>query len=478
MRFAGFIGPSYTAQSLNVDAQRCVNLFPEINPLGTGKEREIASLVPTPGLLKLLTLPASPVRGLWRASDDTFYAVGGNKFYKISSSWVATEKGTLNTETGAVSIADNGLHVVVVDGLDGYAYTIATDSFAEITDVDFQPADQVTFQDGYFLFNKKDSGQFFFSDLNSVNFDALDIATAEVSPDNLVGLISSNQNLHLFGTQSTEIFYNSGDADSPWQRIQGAVSDVGCSAAHSIARLLSQVYWVGGDKDGQGIVYRMNGYQAERVSTPSIEQVIRSIPVSDLANARAWTYQQGGHGFYCLNLPGIDSTWVFDSSTQLWHERSYRNLWSDERHRADCHALAFGKNVVGDYETGEIYELSQTTYTDDGDEIVRIRQAPHLTSGLKRLFHKSIQIDMEMGVGLNGEGQGVDPKVMLDWSDDGGHSFKDEILLSIGKIGQKTVRAIARRLGSSRDRVYRVKVSDPVKVVFIGAEIDVEEGLS
>lgn len=478
MRFPGFIGPSYVSQSVNVDCQRCVNLYPEMNPLGTGKEKEVASLVPTPGLTLLLTLPKSPVRGLWRASNGTLFAVGGEKLYSVSSSWAATELGSLNTSTGAVSIADNGTHVVVVDGTSGYAWNIDTSSFAQITDPDFPGADQVTYQDGYFIFNKINSQEFFISGLVDITFDALDIEFAEGSPDNLVGLISSNQNLFLFGTQSTEVFYNSGDADFPFSRIQGAVVDVGCAAAFTIAKLQDSIYFLGGDSTGSGIVYRMIGYKPERISTPSIESIIRGVDLDDLADARAWTYQQGGHIFYCLNLPGVDSTWVFDASTGLWHERCYLNLWSLERHRADCHAVAYAKNVVGDYETGAIYALDPDAETDNGVSKKWLRRSPHLSEGLVRIRHNSFQLDMETGVGTSGTGQGVDPQVMMRFSDDGGNTWSNERWADAGKIGKTRTRVIWRRLGSSRDRVYEVSGTDPVKWVLIGAELDVEKGMS
>lgn len=478
MRFRGFIGPSYIAQSVNVDAQRCVNLFPEINPLQTGKEGEVASLVPTPGLTLLVTLADSPVRALWRASTGTLFAVAGTKVYSVSSAWVATELGTINTGTGPVSIADNGLHVVFVDGTDGFSWTIATSTFAEITDVDFLGADQVTFQDGYFIFNKPDSQQFYISELNAITFDALDIATSEGSPDDIVGLVSSNQRLIVFGKQSIEVYYNSGDADFPFTRIQGAVVDIGCIAPFSIAKAQEMIYWIGGSDTGSGIVYRSQGDKPERISTSAIEAVIRSLTTDALATATAYTYQQGGHLFYCLNLPGINSTWVFDATTGFWHERTYLNLWSLDRHRAECHAVAYGKNVVGDYETGVLYALDADAYTDNGTAIKRLRSSPHISSGGRLARHNSFQLDMETGVGTSGTGQGVDPKVMMRWSDDGGHTWSNEYQADAGKIGKYGTRVIWRRLGMSRDRIYEVSVTDPVKVVFIGAELGVEEGVA
>lgn len=479
MRFPGFIGPSYTLQSVNVDCQRCVNLFPEMDDLGTGKEKEVASLVPTPGLTLLLTLAASPVRALWRASNNQLFAVGGNKFYRISSAWVATELGTLNTSTGAVSIADNGLHVFIVDGAYGYTWTIATNTFAVVVDPDFYAADQVTFMDGYFIFNRTGTQQFFLSGLNDITFDPLDIGTAEGKPDYLIGLIASHQNLYLFGSQSTEAYYDSGDT-FPFTRIQGAVVAVGCAAAHTIVALQDTVYWLGGDETGVGTVYRLQGFQTQRISTPAIESMIRGLDQTTLSGARAWTYQQGGHAFYCLNLPGATSTWVFDASTSLWHERTYLNLWSLERHRAECHAAFAGKNIVGDYATGAVYSLDSTCYTDNGTSIARVRSSPHASQSLLRIFYSSFQLDMETGVGLSGASttQGVDPQAMLRWSDDGGHSWSNEHWTSIGKIGKTKTRAIWRRMGSARDRVFEVRITDPVKTVLIGAELGVGSGAS
>lgn len=475
MRFPGFIGPSYTLQSVNVDCQKCVNLFPEVNALGTGKEREVAALVPTPGLRLLLTLPGAPVRGFWMASNGEFYAVGGNKFYQISSAWVATELGSLNTSTGAVSMADNGTHLVIVDGTNGFVWNMSTDTFSQITDPNFYTADHVGFLDGYFIFNKHGTQQFYITGLNAITLDALDIATVEGSPDNLVGLSVHRQSIYFFGTQSIEVYYNSGDADFPFARIQGAVIDIGCAATRSIAKVADTLYWLGGDDTGSGIVYRMQGHQAERISTPAIESVIRDQSSTNVASARAWTYQQGGHAFYCLNIPGTNSTWCFDSSTSLWHERQYLNLWSLERHRADCHAVAFGTNVVGDYVNGKVYALDPATYSDSGTSIPRIRTAPHMSEGMARLFHKSFQLDMETGVGLQ-SGTGSDPQVMLRWSDDGGHTWSSERWVSAGALGNRKTRVIWRRLGSARDRVYEIRITDPVKTVLIGAEVDIEGG--
>lgn len=478
MRFTGFIGPSYTLQSVNADCQRCVNLYPEMDELGTGKEKEVASLVGTPGLKLLATVGAGPIRGTYTVSSTgVLYVVSGNTLYSVDQLWNTTSLGTLITSSGPVNFADNGIQVVLVDGNFGYYVTISTAVFAQITDPNFLGATHVTFQDGYFIFNEPGTQEFYLSGLDAITFDALDVGSKEGLPDDIVGLISNQRNLYLFGSLSTEIFYDSGDT-FPFVRVQGAFIPIGCMAPYSIASLQDSVYWVGEDAQGRGIVYRTQGYQAQRVSTHAIEHALESIGVSSLSAARAWTYQQGGHGFYCLSFPGGQTTWVFDTVTNLWHERAYLNLGGLTRHRAECHAFAYSTNVVGDYQNGNIYSLDPSTYADNGAPIQRVRAAPHLTDELIRLFYSHFQLDMETGVGIDGSGQGINPQAVLQWSDDGGHSWSNEKWANIGAIGKTKARVLWRRLGASRDRVYRVTITDPVKVTLLGADLGVEEGVA
>lgn len=476
MRSAGFIGPSYELQSVNADCQRTVNLYPEINALGTGKEREIASLVPTPGLRRLVTASSDGCRGFYTASNGDVFTVIGDKFYKLSSAWVLTEFGSLGTDSGRVSMADNGLQVVMVDGQAGYVYTIASGILSTISDPDFLGANHVRYLDGYFIFDEPDSNQWYISGLNDTTFDALDIATAEASPDEIVNIEINNHNVFVFGTQTIEVYYNSGDADFPFVRINGAVIDVGCSAPSTLCKMAGALFFLGGDANGSGIVYMMQGYQAVRISTPAIEKVIRGLTPEQIEAATAHTYQQGGHLFYCLNLPGTETTFVYDVSTSFWHDRTYLNLWSQERHRAECSTVAYGTLIVGDYENGKIYQLDPDYYFDDTTPIVRERIAPHTSSGLKLVRHNSFQLDMETGVGLDGTGQGTDPVASIRWSDNGGHSWSNWHEADIGTIGNFGTRVIWRRLGVSRDRVYHVRITDPIKVVILGAEVSLEEG--
>lgn len=480
MRFVGFIGPSYKLQSVNADCQRCINLYPEINELGTGKEGDVACLVGTPGLSLLVTLPTSPVRGIYTDSSGNLWAVGGNKLYSISSAYVATEVGLLSSLVGPVDFADNGTQVVLVDGNYGYFWSIEDSSdFQRITDESFYGSNRVAFFDGYFVFNRPNTQQFYLSPLNTVlPFDGTDIASAEAGPEDLLGHVVMQENLYLFSKNHLEVWYNSGNSSFPMERIQGSVLELGCASAQSVVSIQSSVFWLGKDKTGQGKVYQMSGLQPQRVSTLAIETKIQELG-ENMSTARAWAYQQGGHIFYCLNIPNDNTTWCYDLATGMWHERAYfSSVNGYSRHLADCCTFAFSKNIVGDYSSGNIYSLEPTVYTDNGNYISRERISPHLAKDIKRIFYSQFQLDMEMGLGLDGSGQGVDPQVMLSWSNDGGHSYSNEHWVSASRIGTRKARAIFRRLGQARDRVFKVRMTDPIKVTWLGADLQMEQGAS
>jgi hypothetical protein len=478
MKFLGFIGSSYKLNNIDADTQRTINLYPEMNESGLGKEQEVASLVSTPACKLLVDLGAGPIRGEYRTSTNRLFVVSGDTLYEISSAFAQTNMGTLVTSTGNVSMVDNGIDLCIVDGDNGYFLTLASNAFAQIVDPDFLGADKVEYIDGYFIFNKPDSGQFYITNLNSTVIDALDIATSEGKPDKIVSLIADHRDLWIFNEYSTEVFANTGD-EFPFTRTAGAFIEHGCAAAFSVAKINNRVIWLGRDEDGHGVVYMAQGLQPQKISTNAIDQAIQGY--SSISDAKAFVYQQGGHHFYVLNFPTADTTWVFDTSTNQWHERAYFSEGALFRHRADCHAFAFGKHIVGDYENGNLYELSSDYFYDDVDgakTILRRRITPYISAGLKGLTHHSLQVDIVTGVGTQATGQGHDPTAMLRFSDDGGRTWSNEKTAEIGKLSKRGTRVIFRRLGYSRARIYEFSVTDPVPVTLLGAEIEVEAGAS
>lgn len=341
------------------------------------------------------------------------------------------------------------------------------------------PATHVAWIDGYYILTKTDTSDFFVSDLNAVQVDPTSFAQAEGSPDKVMGLIANRRDLWVFGEKTIEVYVNTGNADFPFERIQSGFTDIGCVAANSISQMEGNVFWLGRSKDGDGIVYIASSLSPQRISTHAIEQAIAGY--ADISTATAYTYQEKGHKFYVLNF--AEASWVFDMSTGLWHERMYLNAGNEERHRGDVQSFASnsGKHLVGDYSTNEVYEFLDSVYTDDGDTIRRERVTPHMSNENFRIFCDELFLDMKTGVGL-ASGQGSDPQVMLQWSDDGGNTWSDEAWTSAGGqsggIGDYSKRVRWRRLGSFRDRIFRFRITDPVEVKFIDAYLKVRQGRS
>ena len=468
------LGSSYVARSINAADNRMVNLYPEATPDG-GKTA--AFLTRCPGLEFLQTIGTGPIRALWahQTNGSDFYVVSGNEVYKLDGMTAApTFLGNV-TGTGPVSIADNGTQLFFACNPDSYIYNEVTNVFQQITDPDFPGAVTVGYLDGYFVFTEPDSQRVWVTSIfEGTQIDALDFASAEGSPDGLVGLIVDHREAWLFGTDSVEVWYDAGLADFPLARIQGAFNEIGCVATFSIAKLDNGLFWLGTDARGQGIVYRANGYTGTRVSTHAVEYAIAQY--GNLADAIAYTYQQEGHAFYVLTFPTGNATWVYDVATGAWHERAGWDNGAFMRHRSNCQCNFGGNIVVGDYENGNIYRFNLDVFADNGGIQKWLRSWRALPTGqnnLKRTAHHSLQLDCQSGVGLN-LGQGSDPQVVLRWSDDGGHTWSNEHWSPMGKIGQYFHRVFWRRLGMTmklRDRVYEVSGTDPVKIAIVGAEL-------
>jgi hypothetical protein len=469
------LGSAYVARSVNAADNRMVNLYPEIVPEG-GKEA--AFLTRCPGLVLQNTVGFGPIRALWahqKSYGSDFYVASGDEFFQLDEMDGVPRKLGNISGTGPVSIADNGTQLFIACGARGYIYNETTDVFAEITDPDFPGATTVSYLDGYFVFNEPDTQRIWVTQLlDGTSVDPLDFASAEGSPDGVVGIFVDHRELWVFGTDTTEVWYNAGNADFPLSPIQGAFNEIGCASAWSVARLDNSIIWLGLDARGSGIVYRADGYRGARISTHAVEWQIQQYPT--LTDAVAYTYQQEGHVFYVLNFPSADRTWVYDVATQVWHERAGLDNGVFTRHRGNNQCNFRGNIIVGDYENANIYTFDMDVYADNGQPQRWLRSWRALPTGqnnLKRTAQHSLQLDIESGVGLN-VGQGSDPEVMLRWSDDGGHTWSYEHWNKIGKIGQYGKRVIWRRLGMTeklRDRVYEVSMTDPVKTTIMGAEL-------
>jgi hypothetical protein len=375
--------------------------------------------------------------------------------------------GTGNTGTYTVNFSQTAASTTI--------YAINW-TFIPASDGAFLGGGTVDITDNYFVYNKPNSQLWAASDLLSPLTDPLSFASKDGSPDDLVSIIVDRREVYLLGEMSSEVWINSGGVPFPFTRIPGTSTQQGIAAQWSCARMGNSFAYVSKNNRGEAMIVRMNGYFPERISTHAVETTLVNQNVSD---ALAWTYQLEGHEVYVVTFPSVGEnglTWAYDNTTGLWHKWLYRNNQNQfERHRGNCCAFFNQQVLVGDYENGKIYQVAREFYTDDGQPIRRIRRAPHITSDLQRQYFHELQIQFQPGVGLS-QGQGQDPQAMLRWSNDGGSTWSNEYWTSIGKQGKYQNRAIWRRLGWSRDKVFEVSVSDPVKAVIISANLKAEAG--
>ena len=502
MKFPGFIGPSYQLSSVKLDCQRSVNLYVEMDEQKTGEQAAIGMLKSTPGLsAPLITLATSPVRAQYLSSSGVFYVLSGNTLYMISTSYTSTIVGTVTSSTGPAWMYDNGSTLFLVDGTAGWQSVLGSTSLVQNVSAGFNYFDiipsQGAFQDEYFIFSIPGTNAFMVSDnpivvpsaAGTITFTGNGLTPTEpmnsaksTNPDQIVGIVSCSRNLWLLGRDTCEAWADTGAAPTmPFSLIQGSYLEIGCSAAYSIQKIHDPNYgdvvvFLGRDKSGNGIVYKLAGYSPIRVSTHAIEKALQGY--GSLSSATSWSYQQDGHQFYCLNCPNSTTTWCLDLTTGFWHERVFLSGGIFQRHLAQCHTHFNNIHIVGDYSSGNLYQLSNSIFSDNGNAMTRQRTYPHMPidTSLDRVFYSSMQVDIEAGVGLDGSGQGTNPQMMMQFSNDGGRSWSAELWQSMGEIGQLTYRAIWRRLGQARDRVFRVTVTDPVSVVMLDAELNLAKG--
>lgn len=479
-----FVGGTYVAQSLTQDDQECINYYPEVDPTKFGGspgtnvtgERGVIALYPCPGLVQLTSLPtAAAVRGMRTLPGGaTLLVVSGQYLYSVNAAYIATQVGTLLTQTGPVSITDNGTSAYLCDGPNRYYYTWGTSTFAVVSDGAFTGANTVDVVDNYIVYNNPMSNQWGSTNVGSVVSSGLNVASTLSAPGNVVGLIADHRNVWLMGENFSEVWVDAGLFPFAFQILAGTNTQYGLAARGSIARLGGSFAFLAVDRRGKPTVMMMNGYTPQPISTPAVEWAIGNYSI--ISDAIGMSYRQAGHEFYMLTFPTADATWCYDVSTGLWHKRAWLDKANQlHRHRANCMEYFQGQVICGDWQNGAIYALSLSTYTDAGVTMLGLRRARHITDDLKRQYFHSLQIQFQPGTGLV-TGQGQTPKAMLRWSDDGGFTWSNEHWTNIGQLGQYKNRTIWRQLGQSRDRIFEVQVSDPVARPIISAELKASAG--
>lgn len=442
---------AYEAESLIANAQRCINLFPEVNPKETEPTFPTTHYV-RPGLRPLGAPPAQGFgRCLYAATNGDLYAVVNQSVYYIDPDFNFHPLGNLVTDvTTPAYMADNGSDIIVVDGsLNGYDIAMKTRIMTQIGDPGFQGSTRVDFLDSFIIFNIPGTNQWYCTLSDQIAFNALYIGIKTAWPDNILCVVANERLAVLFGPRKGEPWYNAGSAAFPFNILPGIIIEQGCAAVYSPQKMDTNIYWLSQSPEGARMVMRINNQNvAERISTHAIEDEFLTYGRVD--DAIGSVYQQGGHSFYCLHFPTADRTWVYDQATQQWWEDN----WIDpngalHRARNTFMAYAYGKNLGLDWATGQLYQVDPATLTDNGVPIPWIRSFPHFANELKYVSHTCFVADVATGTSVD-TGEGVQFK--SPWSKGFSSGFGPLSEVAAPTVSLRISRNGGARFGANRQK--------------------------
>jgi len=462
-----FIGGT-EGDDIFLSPQRTVNLYPEV-----GQYKTRASLNGFPGDTLYAKLGKGPYRGGKTFKDHSIH-VSGSSVFKVDKGSLVSSVGSLTTTSGLVEIAENGFELMIVDGVDGFVWNGT--SLTKIIDTTFTQlnSDSVTYLDSAFWVNRPGTADVFGSDvLDATTWNAAKTARAEYKSDNVIKVWQDRQ-LFLGGTTTTQIYFNSGATPMPFDPLQQGRMIYGLASKDTVQVIDNTTHALFIDENGGVFAGKVNGSVVERISTRGLDRYWYTI---DYTDAYSMAIQFAGHELYILTFPLADTqkgrTFAYEAQTKLWFEigKYVPTIHDFGKYHARAHLFFDGKNLIGD-ENGDLWALDENSFTfQDTNEVISLRRAPVIHKNRERLFFNKLQLDVRVGEGTN-SGQGFDPKLRLEISDNGGRSFKNFREKSIGKQGEYEQRVQFYQLGSSYDRVFQASISDPVPRQFMGAYLE------
>lgn len=457
------VGATSRGRSKFTNNQYTLNLYPENND---GK----LILNSFPGTKAFFAGVATPDdRGAFEHLG-VFYQVAAQTLYTVDQFGARTSRGTI-AGTARCQFEGIGTNIVIVTN--GTVYQWNGTTLSQITDSDLESPNSCTHINNQIVYDGN-NGRWVSSDVGDASsINGLNYATAESHADDLVRVKAFNQILYLFGDKTTETWWNDGLGNPPFSRIEGGIMPIGLHALHSVANNDRFLYFLADDKT----VYRIAGTNAQRISPTNISSEIQSFVIASDAEGHCFSFE--GQNFYALTFPTANKTFCFAEDVNAWFCVSSDT--SEGRFLASSFVRAFDKNFVTEHDTGNIYELDVDTYTEAGEEILRIRRTDEISGTQinqhgKRLRMNWLELTLETGVGLV-SGQGENPYVALQISDDGGRTFSTEQWQPAGKSGEFIYRVRWHGLGSFYRRVLQFKFSDPVFWALNGCHADIEVGL-
>lgn len=455
MRFPLALGKQSSAGKAPAESvERLLNGYVETVPDG----KEPTPVYGTPGLKRWASGLAGPIRGRLEMTG-VLYVVAGGHLYSLDGNGLSTDLGLI-PNADKVAIDGDGTNVVIVTAGKIYVWNQAN-GVVMVTDPDAPNASSVVFIDGFFMFGEANSEQFFISGLGDpINYDALDFASAEWKPDNLITPVVQRRTVFMMGAKTMEAQQNTGAAAFPFQRYSDLFIDVGIAGRDAVVTTNDSMYWLANDFTAR----RLDGMTATPVSTADINRKFKawSDPSATICSAHVIA----AHLFVVFWNP--DGCVAFDQSTQLWHERSsYGSKTWRASHLVDCYGLTLACSSID----GTIYSLDEATFDEDGQPLEFEMVTPFLYRQNLRLSTTELEVVAQTGEGA----VGTDPQITAERTRDG-KVWSPRKRRSLGRTGENEKRVRFGPQGQARQMAWRFRITDPVRRAILGAyaEADVE----
>lgn len=378
--------------------------------------------------------------------------------------FTVTDLGALSG-SGLVTVAKNnaGTPNIVAVTEEGAFNLFPASAPTDFADSDLPQPNSVSSVKNYLTFTIGD-GRIFCTDLNSVSVNSLSYTTA---PGPLIRGVSFRDQFFAFGANFCQVYADAGLSPFPLE-LQTTIP-IGIAGAHAVAGwepgYTGTLIFAAQDD----IVYVLKGYTPNPVSTEDVSRDIAETP--DKSVLEASCYMSNGQAFWCLTRPGFWS-WEYNQTTGAWNERK---SYGQDGWRAARTVKVFSRWCAGDRATGDLFEISATTYKEGDDPLVWEVWSGALASPPNQIAASRLDVDMTAAVGrAAGEDPiEVTPKVDITWSRDGGYRFGTPVQREIGREGDSKRTVSVSSLGISGPKGFRIKlrVSDPVPVTLFGATI-------
>ena len=342
---------------------------------------------------------------------------------------------------------------------------------------------KVEFSDSYFILIFSDSNKFQMSQvLDGTTWPGTLVNEVEVFAENIVSIIANHREPWIFGSLRSQPYQDTGSLEV-FDVIPGTLIEKGCAATFSPCRIDNSVFWIDQDERGALSAWRSNGYTPVRISNYAVETDFTTNTLANIQAMTTYAYVEAGHIFWVLYIPNSKWSWCFDVVEGMWHKRASWNAQSGTfgPHLSWNHSYSFGMNLLGDWSSPNLYLLSMNNLQDNSTNIHRMRRSPTVLNEMDWIYHSQLVVDFDTGLGpqpplTDGNGNPRPPQAVIRFSDNRGKTWSNEHVQGCGFAGQYQARAIWRRLGRSRYRVYELTLTDPIPWCVVDAYLKIGAG--